>query len=535
MTHSILPGTIGKFFLGQFSPWTDASVLLPPYLIGFVLGLILLTVITIVLRFSVYQRLISLASRVRSLIHQDTRIKKPRLVEEIEIRCQESSPNLERINTAALIDQVYSKHLLKTEQLDYFCRFLPNLLLALGLLGTFLGITINLSELSSTINEFGGVGNINDLVAQVQRPLQGMGVAFISSLTAVAASAILTVVNLLRNTSIAKYQLVSALEDYIDNVYGPGLGKRSPLDKAVDRLENFLVEFTGKFSTSMKDAVSSSLGETIHEINEGNRQANHLATQVYNRLMESTSAIMSGATMFRESAQVFERSQFANKLSSSTENLASTHRDLARSASVLNQSTQGLQVAIATLQSTSQEIINLGEEVGRVNKNSAQVLKLTHTNQQSFSEVIGEMQQSAQIFHSVLKTLDTLQKRLAGRTDRFIEMHSELSQLVDTLKLFTEEMRLGMQKLGDRLVASMHEQGSANHSQGQVASRISKIGQDLNTVQSQLNQIVNNLEPEKSSGNQTTQVSTPPSPKSPPNPFNRNLVNWEEEDTDQES
>ncbi len=518
----------GPFVLGLIESFS--SVLLPPYLLGFVLSLIILTLVTIFLRWGVYQHLIHLAYRVRGLIHEDNPNKKPRIVEEIEFRCKESSPALERMNTGALIDQVYIKHLLKNEQIDYFCRFFPNLLLSLGLLGTFLGITMNLAELSQTINDF-GVGSIDALVEQVQRPLQGMGVAFISSLTAVACSAVLTVVNLLRNTSIAKYQLISALEDYIDNIYGPALNRRSPLDKAVDRLENIFSGFANQFSVSVKEAVSSSLGERVDQITEGNRQAQHLATQVYNRLMESSSSMMSGATMFRESAQLFEKSQFANKLASSTDNLANTQRDLARSASVLNQSTQALQLAIASLQTTSQETIHLSEEIAGLSKNSSQVLNLTQNNQKALADVVGEMQQSAQIFHSVIKTLDTLQKRLATRTDRFVDVHSELYKLVESLKLFTEEMRGGMQTLGDRLVASMGDRTAVSPSTDPVTHRINQLGTDLNAVQSQLAQVVKHLESEEPQGMVPTRLSPTPANHSN-DPFNPQLVNWEEENTE---
>ncbi|MCT7994984.1 hypothetical protein [Laspinema olomoucense] len=504
------------------------SVLLPPYLLGFVLSLIVLTFFTIFLRWGVYQHLMYLASRVRGLIYDTNPPKKPRIVEEIEVRCKESDPALEHINTGALIDQVYSKYLLKNEQIDYFCRFLPNLFLSLGLLGTFLGITMNLAELSQTINDF-GVGSIDALVQQVQRPLQGMGVAFISSLVAVACSALLTVVNLLRNTTLAKYQLISALEDYIDNIYGPALNRRSPLDKAVDRLETLFSTFVNQFSVSVKEAVSSSLGESVEQITEGNRQANHLATQVYNRLMESSSSMMSGATMFRESAQLFEKSQFANKLASSTDNLANTQRDLGRSASVLNQSTQALQLAIASLQTTSQETLHLSEEIAGLSKNSGQVLNLTQNNQKALADVVGEMQQSAQIFHSVIKTLDTLQKRLATRTDRFVDVHTELYKLVETLKLFTEEMRGGMQTLGDRLVASLGDRNGINPATDPVASRINKLGNDLNAVQAQLGQVVKHLESEEQSPIAPTRLSPPPANNSQ-DPFNPQLVNWEEEE-----
>jgi hypothetical protein len=524
---SAIAGTIVVSAL--FPPLFEGSSMFPPYLIAFTGILIILTAIAILIRLGIYQHLRYLSRRVSYLIDQEPRGKKPKIVEELERRVYEMHPNLEQLNTSALIDRVYSQYLYRNEQLDYLCRFFPNLLLALGLLGTFLGITINLNLLSQTINEF-GVGSIDDLITQVQRPLQGMGIAFISSLTAVTCSAILTIVNLLRNTTIAKYQLIGNLEDYLTNIYEPALGKRSPLDKAVDRIEGLLNNLGDRFAIAVSQAVETSLGGKVDQIVEGNREANHLATQVYNRFMESASSMMSGATIFRESAQTFERTQFANKLASSTEHLATTQRDLSRSAAVLNQSTQGIQLAIASLQSTSQEMIHLGEQVGNISKKSTQVLDVTEANQQSLGQIVAQLQQSAEIFHSVMKTIDALQKRMTTGGDRFVEVQGELTRLVDLLQVYTEQMNIGITKLGDRLVAALREETSPDRDRGQVvASRISKLGNDLNSVQAQLTELVESLNSPESAENTLIQPPTS-SQEDNTNPFNPNLLNSEEDE-----
>ncbi|ALB42432.1 MULTISPECIES: hypothetical protein [Nostocales] len=66
-----------------------------------------------------------------------------KIIQTLEARFQEASKQLEQVNTGALIDQIYSQETIKgftftCEQIDYLCRILPNLLLAFGLLGTFL-------------------------------------------------------------------------------------------------------------------------------------------------------------------------------------------------------------------------------------------------------------------------------------------------------------------------------------------------------------------------------------------------------------
>jgi hypothetical protein len=78
------------------------------------------------------------------------------------------------------------------------------------LLGTFWGITGNLYDLSQTIDK--ASGDITNLITQLQTPLQNMGIAFITSLTALFFSSLLTILNLRWNTNLAKSVLVTSLD-----------------------------------------------------------------------------------------------------------------------------------------------------------------------------------------------------------------------------------------------------------------------------------------------------------------------------------
>ncbi|MGD1919943.1 MAG: hypothetical protein ACFCAD_14270 [Pleurocapsa sp.] len=87
------------------------------------------------------------ANKVSRLLTFDSRGQQPQIVDNLEARFRQASLKLEQVNTMALIDGLYSQEKLKflgislrCEQWDYFCKALPNLLLAFGLLGTFIGI-----------------------------------------------------------------------------------------------------------------------------------------------------------------------------------------------------------------------------------------------------------------------------------------------------------------------------------------------------------------------------------------------------------
>ncbi|MGB5596408.1 MAG: methyl-accepting chemotaxis protein, partial [Crocosphaera sp.] len=203
--------------------------LFPLYLIILTLFFVIFpTILAISLRISLYRYLVDAANKVRILLNnQDSRGIQPKIVNILEERFKQASLVLEKVNTEALVDGVYSQEnfpffwgSLSCDKWDYFCRLLPNLLLAFGLLGTFLGITINLYNLSETISQVGNeVGNeVENFIDKFQIPLQSMGIAFITSLIALVCSSLLTLLNLRCNTTSAKYALMSSLEDYLDNI-----------------------------------------------------------------------------------------------------------------------------------------------------------------------------------------------------------------------------------------------------------------------------------------------------------------------------
>jgi hypothetical protein len=98
---------------------------------------------------------------------------------------------------------------------------LPNLLLSFGLIGTFIGIATNLVSLSGIINST-EASNINELVAALKSPFEGMGIAFISSLAALFGSAFLVTANLFLNINTQKNDLLSGFENYLDNIINAG-------------------------------------------------------------------------------------------------------------------------------------------------------------------------------------------------------------------------------------------------------------------------------------------------------------------------
>ena len=261
----------------------------PPSLILLTIILVILpTFFAILLRHSLYRYLICSANKVSRLLTYKSRGEQPEIVDNLEIRFKQASLKLEQVNTIALIDGLYSQERLKflgislhCEQWDYFCKALPNLLLAFGLLGTFIGISSNLYSLSQTINQ--SAAGVDNLVSQLQIPLQNMGIAFFTSLTAIACSSILIGVNLRCNTNFAKSLLISSLEDYLDNIYKIDVQGDTRLDKALDRMVKQQEEFLNRFHEKVAQVLEATIGNAANKMVVANQGFQNNVDSMVNR------------------------------------------------------------------------------------------------------------------------------------------------------------------------------------------------------------------------------------------------------------
>ena len=356
--------------------------LIPPYL-GFiaVVLVILPTLFTIFLRYALYRHIYLLARKVRLLLRGERQGEQPKMIQQLEGRLQQiNKANCEETNTAAIIEGVYSQEnfsfvglSLGCEAIDYFSRLLPNLLLAFGLFGTFLGITINLASLSQTITSV-DISDVRSLVAELNQPLQGMGIAFITSLIAVGCSAILTVINLIWNTTISKSNLFSYLEDYLDNIYLPLLPQENALQTSINSLVSQWGNFFEKFAHQIEETVRQSIAEPVQQLVAENHNTNQMTRQVYDGLLDSAARIEKGANGLKQAASIVEESKFAQTLGAATSDLAIAQNQFSQSSLVLKKSTQSLELTLDTINKSVRQLVTVGEEINKLNEKYTEMI-----------------------------------------------------------------------------------------------------------------------------------------------------------------
>ena len=372
--------------MSELQQIANSFALLPPILIGIAIFFVFLpTIIAIFMRFFLYRHLQILKIKIRRLLGGSRQTQQPRIIEHLEQRFEEISyDNLEQINTIAVVEGLYSREYFRVigipfrcEQIDYTTKVLPNLLLSFGLLGTFLGITINLSNISQTIGQ-ADVTNVESLVGALEGPLQGMGIAFITSLVAVFCSSFITVVNLSWNTNIAKNELLNSLEDYVDNIYLLQLPGENPTEKAVDRLIGEFSTFLNKFGHTFEEYIAKSIAEPVQNLVAETGTITELAKQAYTGMLDSSSSMEKSSHSFEQAANTIEESRFADKLTSATNDLSIAQNQFSQSSLVLKKSTQSIELTLEDLQKSAKNILKVSDNLSDLNQKYAELVTLNH-------------------------------------------------------------------------------------------------------------------------------------------------------------
>jgi biopolymer transport protein ExbB/TolQ len=204
-------------------------------------------------------------------------------------------------------------------------RYLVGLLVFLGLLGTFWGLLKTIGSVGNVISGLGiddtnVAGFFNSLKDGLHAPLQGMSVAFSSSLLGLAGSLILGFADL--NLGQAQNKFTQFLEKILQNNSSPDLINTSPSDpstlsaiqKIYDNLDNLV--YTLKETSQHQSQIFSymqSLTEQMKELNVNSRGqdkklSNFLSTQLnlQSNMLQLTSQLSQEGLIDKQTKKYFE-------------------------------------------------------------------------------------------------------------------------------------------------------------------------------------------------------------------------------------
>jgi DNA repair exonuclease SbcCD ATPase subunit len=421
--------------------------LFPPYLIVLTLVLVIFpTVLAVGIRMTLYKYLQDSTAKVKRLIRGESRGVQPKIISNLENRFKIASSQLDDVNTAALVDGLYHEEKftfmsksLSCEKWDYFVRVLPNLLLAFGLLGTFLGITLNLTGISTLID----INNVDvqGLGEKLKTPLKSMGIAFITSLIGLACSSLLTVINLIFNTNLAKVNLISSLEDYLDNILQPTVEGNSRLNKAVDSMVEKQQAFLTNFHNEVTRVLESSLREVAKEIAERNQETAKLVTQVCERLTETAGTLSTGATTFQRSA--FELNEQVPIITQANREFTQSSQELKNSVLLFKQASELIEKSNFS-GNIERFTASLAETQGRFSQSTAIL-------EQNIGEIISSNKRANDLAEQVYLNIQESSQKLQNSALGFLEASEKIesSQFADKLVQATADLMTAHQQFAD--------------------------------------------------------------------------------------
>ena len=316
--------------------------------VSFFVFVILLTVIVAAIRIYLKKDLDKLASQVNNLIRSRSPIIDS-IIEEVIERCQsyKQSNNSDGFYVSVIIDQVYSQDKLRIgflflearrDSWDFVCRSFPNILISLGLLGTFIGMAHNLNSIQGVVNVNvtsdnialtnslkeavnGNLTNVPPIINSLKEAISGMATAFYSSLVALFCGISLTFINLIFNTSVAKYRFHSTLEDYLNNSITFSGDTTTLLNGINDSLKSFRSEIMQAFETTIVTAISNSFASQANRIILENQRATQILTDSASRFMEASKDVSASAASFQNATNALAKSDVSNSINKFTETI----------------------------------------------------------------------------------------------------------------------------------------------------------------------------------------------------------------------
>jgi hypothetical protein len=236
----------------------------------------------------------------------------------------------------------------------------PGVFVTIGLLGTFVGLALNLGELSSILDSGDASATVppSDLVEKLGGVLAPMSTAFISSLGGVFFSLLFWVLGLIGGASRMLEETETLLTAYLEQVVQADCNRFSLMRASVERMELCLAEFMAKFSErvglAIDEAMSRKVGEVFEAIKRGADSLEDYA-QAFDR---GARELQTSGNSFYKAATIFNKSSFATDFGNSVSDLLSVSGQLTKSAGELS-------VKMSTLTERS-EVIEAGQEETRL-------------------------------------------------------------------------------------------------------------------------------------------------------------------------
>lgn len=329
------------------------------------------------------------------------------------------------------------------EKIQSFIKQAPALLISLGLLGTFAGLTGGLSEIQNVLQPNISPAETASKLAQVISP---MSLAFRTSLLGLVLSICLSILYQLTGWKNILDRCEALLTGWLETVIPVRLGEqlKSPLRVSIDTLNQTSISLPTEIGTQIKESMDHAFKSKLDSFFDLYVNLSADTKRAVSALSILSSAFQESSGDFLTAAETFDRSSFAKDLQEAVSGLEQSKQNIIEYGQRLGERFSSLREDLGAIHSDWQIITKLTADQLRLssslNKSTKEqqmsIADLIEINVKGVDELATSVKELRQVRLDVGKDRKSLQSTAASISAR-LEAGAELSR---SYKLFTESL-----------------------------------------------------------------------------------------------
>lgn len=171
------------------------------------------------------------------------------------------------VNTQAIIEKSFSTKLRGLRFGERLVKNSVSLMVILGLLGTFYGLTLSVGKLVELLSESSNTDmltSMGSIILSLISAVRGMSAAFATSLAGIACSTVITVLGIVFNIEEARQALMVQIEEHLDNTVELELAKYKESEFSL--MNKALVSSLKDIGNKMEDVMNSTVSDFAEKL-----------------------------------------------------------------------------------------------------------------------------------------------------------------------------------------------------------------------------------------------------------------------------
>ena len=301
-------------------------------------------------------------------------------------------------------------------------RQAPGLLISLGLLGTFAGLTVGLGQISSALVK----NKPDETINALKDILAPMGAAFETSLVGLFLSLLVLTSSQLTGSRDGLERCEALLSSWLETVLPQQLGNKlvTPLRQSIEKLNTSLIDLPNAVYTAVDMGMRKAFADKLETV--FNIHAN-LATEAQTAIRQLgtiANALNESGEDFLQAAQAFRHSDFATLLQQSSDHLQA-------SGEQLSVSTERLSLRLADVRDN---LTSTQAEWRLLAQTAAQELQTSRSINEQVNRLIPQLQDASSSLHGGTQTMASASKQLRQTRLEVMKDRQLAQQIAESLQ-----------------------------------------------------------------------------------------------------